>query len=63
MALNNPSLNSSEAGARFLDVCVCVCVIDRFLHSRVFMLRFCEMKRAIYQDFDTSDSLIQEDLA
>lgn len=40
-----------------------MCVIDRFLHSRVFMLRFCEMKRAIYQDFDTSDSLIQEDLA
>lgn len=60
MALANPSSNSSEAGAKFLYVCVCdvwTPSISAFSCSYVKVL---EMKRTIYPDFD---GLMQEDLA
>lgn len=59
MPLTNPSLNSSEAGAKFLHVCV-MCGLYTFLHSHVDVW---EMKRTFYQEFDTFDNLMQEDPA
>lgn len=59
MPLTNPSLNSSEAGAKFLYVCV-MCGLYTFLHSHVEVW---EMKRTFYQEFDTFDNLMQEDPA
>lgn len=59
MPLTNPSLNSSEAGAKFLHVCV-MCGLYTFLHSHVEVW---EMKRTFYQEFDTFDNLMQEDPA